>query len=112
MTTMLEKMARAMCAADGHDPNGPTCDIYFHDDPDAGKPWASYRAGLRAALLAIREPSNAMHNAGAFSEHQSQPPKIVVGEEGALSVEWRPANPSGLFTAMIDAILNEPDRPT
>ena len=97
MTTMMEKAALAVRVTARSDDDG-----YVNDPEDV----------VRAVLQAIREPSNAMHNAGAFSEHQSRPPKIVVGEEGALSVEWRPANPSGLFTVMIDALLAEPDRPT
>ena len=91
MTTMLEKMADAIQAQ-------TDCQCR-----------ASVLAAARAALDAIRKPSIAAHNAGAFSDHQSRAPKIVLREDGLLAIEWRPANPSGLFTTMIDAILAEKD---
>lgn len=40
--------------AAGHNPDGPTCDIYIHDDPDAGKPWAGYRKDADAILSLIQ----------------------------------------------------------
>lgn len=85
--SMLERAARAACVADGHNPDGPTCDIYIHDDPDAGKPWASYRSIARAVLMAVRVPSGAVLEAAEFSPDN----------------EWDRDH----FTAMIDAILNE-----
>ena len=89
MTTMLEKMADAIQAQTG-------CQCR-----------ASALAAARAALQVIRKPSIAAHNAGAFSDHQSRAPKIAVREDGLLAIDWRPANPSGLFSTMIDAILAE-----
>jgi len=64
----------------------------------------------RAVLIAIREPSITMHNAGAFSEGQSKPATIKVCEEsGALFLHgYSPANPSKIWEAMFDAALNPP----
>lgn len=101
MTTMLEKMAARLAEelGEGERPDGLTRVEGVFD----------MREVARAALLAIREPSVAAHNVGAFSDHQSKPPMIVSGEDGLLRIEWRPANPRGMFTAMIDAILAEPE---
>lgn len=95
MSEMLEKAARAACKAAGHDPDGPVCDIYFHDDPDAGKPWASYRSVARAVLLAIREPNDAMLEAYTNAEVASDP---------GQSPDAYHCSPDG-FAAMIDEVL-------
>jgi hypothetical protein len=55
MSEMIERVARALCQADGHDPDGPTCDIFVPGDPDAGLPWAGYRKQARAAIEAMRD---------------------------------------------------------
>ena len=49
----LERVARAICEADGYDPDGPVMDIYIQDDPDAGRPWAGYRKHAQAAIAAL-----------------------------------------------------------
>lgn len=87
MTTMLEKMCRAMCVADGHDPD-VTCDIYVPGDPDAGKTWAGYRNLARAALQAIR----------------AQPPEIGYFQTIA---DAHRVSPQRAWADMIDAILGE-----
>lgn len=60
MTTMKERLARAICQASGFDPDGPTCDVHVKDDPVAGVPWAGYRnhaeAVLREMLVGLSEP--------------------------------------------------------
>jgi len=33
---LIETMARAICVALGHDPDGPTCDVYSPSDPHMG----------------------------------------------------------------------------
>lgn len=53
----LEAKARELCIADGHDPDGPTCDIYVKDDPVAHMPWAAYRRAALAALGEVRRMS-------------------------------------------------------
>lgn len=95
---MLEKAARAACVADGHNPDGPTCDIYIHDDPDAGKPWASYRNVARAVLLAIREPDEAMVR--SFTHSNVSGFNVRNG-----SICATPHNAAAAWQRMIDAIL-------
>jgi hypothetical protein len=103
MTTMIEKMARAMVAAEQEQWDLPAAE------------WDRETLELhglinlaRAALEAIRVPSAHVHNAGAFGEGQSKPPELVIGDEGGiLQLKWRCANPSLMFRDMIDAILAE-----
>ncbi len=61
---MLETIARIICVAAGHDPDGPTCDIYVPGDPHAGIPWAGYREHARAVLTALETPTPEMVEAG------------------------------------------------
>lgn len=53
---MVERVARAICVARGHNPDGPTCDVFIPGDPDACMPWAGFRKEARAAIEAMREP--------------------------------------------------------
>jgi hypothetical protein len=55
MKALIERIARAICVADGHNPNGPTCDVWVPGDPDACYPWAGYRNHARAAIEAAKE---------------------------------------------------------
>ena len=93
MTTMLEKARAAASVVLRSD--GAYCE---HDTEKVG----------RAVLEAIREPSVALHNAGCDSPHQSKPPRVELTDEGYVRVTgFKPASSSGLFTAMIDAVLEE-----
>lgn len=77
MTTMLEKAALAMFRA-WNDPEGP------HDEEIWAATREDYVTALRAALQAIREPSEAVQSVAKYDEY-----------------DWAGRN----FTAMIDAIL-------
>lgn len=59
MSEMIERVARALCKADGCDPD--------HESPDqidAGiKLWTRYVRDARAAIEAMREPTEAMSEA-------------------------------------------------
>ena len=79
MTTTLEKMATAMRGADRIDP--------VHED--------YYIALARAALMAIREPSEGMKSAAC----------MVGPDTAAGGFDWSDAET--VFTAMIDHILSE-----
>lgn len=57
--SMVERVARALCVADGRDPDGPTNDVYVPGDPDAIFPWAGYRRQARAAIAATLTPQEA-----------------------------------------------------
>lgn len=82
--TMLERMARAICAVEGN------------NEAD----WPDFMNAARAALQAIREPDEAMQNVGVDAATG-----VFDGwvDEGQVNI---------LFTAMIDAILNNPSRDT
>ena len=51
MSEMIERVARALCLANGEDPDKPSGAF--------GVWWKSYRDEARAALEAMREPSSA-----------------------------------------------------
>lgn len=100
MTTMIERVARALCVAAGHDPDR-THDIYVEGDPDAGVAWAGYRREARAAIEAMREPTEAMVDAAC---------DVVVGFSGEYddyNVYLGSHEFNGVWTAAIDAALKE-----
>jgi hypothetical protein len=82
--------------------------VWGNPDSEAIEP-DDFVKGVRAVLEAIRKPTSAMHNAGAFSAAQATPPTIKISEEtGALYLTgYRGANPTGMWEAMIDAALAE-----
>lgn len=79
--TPLERAARAICEAEGLDPNAR--------NPLGHANWTSYISAARAVLLAIREPSDAMREQGYY--------EIAYGENGAKAIWQR----------MIDVALEE-----
>lgn len=92
MNEMIERVARAICAGCGDNPDSvgePPSDVY----PVAGHAfprWFAYRAAARAAIEAMRVPDEAMDNAGA---------RLTGISPGMADTAWR---------AMIDAALTEP----
>ena len=76
---MLERCARALCDAQGVDPDGRT------DGAEAL--WERYVPEARAVLTALREPSKEMVEAA----------HTRLADEGDVS---------DIFTAMIDSLLN------
>lgn len=93
MTTMLEKMARALVTAQGDD---------YDALPEIGRRHAADEC--RAALLAIREPDEAMLNAAENLESFKE--TGTPGTDGHVVIMAFPDHGEA-FTAMIDAILNE-----
>lgn len=62
--TPIETAARAICELDGHPANATM----------GGWPlWHDYRAEVRAVLMAVREPSAEMADAGRFAASQCGP---------------------------------------
>ena len=103
MTTMLEKMAVAMavCEMRRNGMSEALCEAASAHPQTVAVALENYGPQARAALQAIKEPDDGMEEAG-FT---------------ALKAEQNAATPGGtcavVFTAMIDAILNEkPEAPT
>lgn len=99
--TPLKRAARALCLADGLDPDRK---FKSSDWSEGTAPhefaWHEYLPKARAVLTAIREPSEGMKRAGAFCEP-------FMTEPGA-----RPMTPGQIiacacYDAMIDAALAE-----
>lgn len=90
--TPLERAARALCTLDGKEPDvGEPFDVEAQPfgGPASSEPsWLSYRDAARAVLQAIREPSDAMLDAG----------DIWTNEQ---------CSPDAIWQAMIDAALEE-----
>lgn len=92
--TMIEKVARALCEAEGMNPDHESNE----DMDEAAKLWTTYRHLARAAIEAMREPTAAMKLAGADKHN------------GYYHTEEQARDDSGLiFTAMIDAALSAPN---
>lgn len=104
MTTMLEKAARALCRAYLLQlPQFREVGSEAALDAAVSDGWAAYLPSARAALLAIREPDDAML-APACKTHKPRKPMSEARPEECPSISRRRKR----FTAMIDAILNEP----
>lgn len=87
MTEMIERVARSLCVADGHDPDGHF-EFMTEADQNAGKRWTWYISRSRSAIEAMRTPTIDM---------------ICCG-----SVEYvKTSNTAVVFTSMIDAALKE-----
>ena len=88
MTYMIERVARAICVVQGHDPDEPSWRIVGR----AGlRPaWESYEPEARAALTAMRKPTEAMLQAFVH-----QPMGLAFWEAGidAALTEPKPEDP-------------------
>lgn len=95
--TMIEQVARAFCGA--RFLNGGNEDDDGWDDAPADLK-AEYRAQARIAILAMRQPSEAMVKADLFPHENLSKPWIAYQVVEGCEIEdvWR---------AMIDAALNE-----
>lgn len=91
---MVRRVARALCKAAGYDPD-TTEDICVHGDPESHYLWAKYRVRARAAIEAMREPTELM-----ISEGESAC-SLGIGkpcDDEALPRVWRD---------MVDAALHQ-----
>lgn len=86
---MVEKVARAIAAEMGTDWGGPLGESDLSFLPYK----ARYMSMARAAIEAMREPTEAMKEAGFQAGH--------LGDG-----EWEYADPESAYTAMIDAALS------
>lgn len=98
MTTMLEKMARALCLRAGLDPDRKfkSSDYSAATDPQEFA-WQEFLPDVRAALLAIREAEVGPVFMGFVHDADGMEDNLYADPEDARAV----------FTATIDAILNE-----
>lgn len=95
----LERAARAACRAAGHDPDGPTMDIYVPGDPDAGSPWASYRNIARAVLMAVSDITTS--DLGRIAAEAANDAASGYEEYATEYMMW------AAHKAVIQAILND-----
>ena len=59
MSEMIERVAKALCVADGFDPDGLIA-YAKAGRPEAVEDWKQYQRRARAAIKAMREPTRAM----------------------------------------------------
>lgn len=99
--TMLERVARALCVADGFDPDedwrqvpgGPFAEVAI---PDEERPrWTRYRNAARAAITALMEPDEGMVEAGG-----SAPGAVSEMDEDGATIY-----PAVVYRAMLKAAL-------
>lgn len=64
---MIERVARAICAAKGDDPDEP-CEDWMTEFSG----WRGYQESARAAIEAMRDPTEAMIEAGAMVDNWCQ----------------------------------------
>lgn len=100
--TMIGRVARALCAADGQDPDRsiPMQRSEAHLPPS--KAWKFYLPAARAAISAMREPAPEMQAAGRDALLPYLPGGTVAAR---VRDQWEPSNK--VFAAMIDAALKE-----
>lgn len=97
-TSMVERMARAICEASGRNPDDP---LFWNERTGQviGVAWRGYEWKARAAIAALREPTEAMLADGDSAiprfEADAETGARMMGREGALEC-WR---------TMIDAAL-------
>ena len=93
MSEMIERVARALCTADGCSPDAilgivpavgsvPSADI-------ATPAWRSYVDKARAAIVAMREPTNDMLDAGAFYFSDRDPGPTLETERSLARSTFR-----------------------
>lgn len=91
--TMIERVARAICVASGLDPDRPFSSSNYSKETEPQEcAWHEYLPEARAAIAAMREPTEVMERA-AFSNMDKN--GYPVG------------NPTSDYSAMIDAALKE-----
>jgi hypothetical protein len=103
--SMIERVARVLCECDGYDPDQlEPGNTPYHDNTEVvdgrlrGGPafrlWRLYAKDARAALEALREPTEGMLGAAW--------PKVTVG-----LADGEPEHLVALYQAMMDAALSE-----
>lgn len=90
MVEMVERVARAICALAGVNPDGTNGGTWDGGSLPRGEPaWTAWRDEARTAIAAMREPTEAM---------------VSAGQEEELS---RTEDVKAIFSAMIDAALKD-----
>ena len=103
MSEMIERVARALCTADGCSPDAilgivpavgsvPFADI-------ATPAWRSYVDKARAVIVAMREPTNDMLDAGAFYFLSDRDPGPILETERSLA--------RSTFRSMLEVALQD-----
>lgn len=110
MTDMIEKVARAICVCGGDDPDETGKDV--HGVPIVA--WEMWGEEARAALLAIREPTEKMVHAGSFEimEHNGNhycpdPETMRLAFQAMISDALKAEGPP----PMIDTALKTEEKP-
>lgn len=99
MTTMIERVARAICAADR---TAPDPDAQIQIGMRAAKAWEARVPMARAAIEVMREPTPEMQAVG----RDAVAPYFPRGAVGMpVATQWEPSNKA--YEAMIDAALKE-----
>ena len=90
MTNMIERVARALCVSDGTPPDRPVSCL------DNTPLWELHKKAARAAILAMRDCTPAMLDAGAAAHPRGYTRETMLTD--IIEAEWR---------VMCDAALEE-----
>jgi hypothetical protein len=101
---MIERVARALCRADNCDP-----DHESSDPIDAGL-WTRYEPDARTAIEAMREPTEAMWEAGATELYGHPREKAEEWAKSEKYESWG-FDAERAYQKMIDAALSEERSP-
>jgi hypothetical protein len=89
--TMIERVARAICVASGLDPDRPFSSSNYSKETEPQEfAWHEYLPEARAAINAMREPTEAMEDAG-----------------NSATYIWIDETSADVWPRMIDAALKE-----
>jgi hypothetical protein len=92
--TMVERVARALSVADGMHPQAAS------NDADEQPAWTLYVGMAKAAIESLREPTEAMVEAGSGAS--------TSGDEGVFRILVDRQCAGEAWSLMIDAALKEP----
>lgn len=96
--TMIERVARAICVASGLDPDRPFSSSNYSKETEPQEfAWHEYLPEARAAINAMREPTESMVENGADSENTLE---AMTDLTDAQSVR-------NIYHAMIDRALKD-----
>lgn len=95
--TVIERMARAICEADGIDQESPHPDYGSTTVDRPTKAWQAYELHARAALAAMMEPTHGVLGAGANVAYG-----ITFDHKGTTGHERAAAHWSAMLQAVKD----------
>lgn len=97
---MVERVARAICASMGYEPDGFDLELLpSNESEDGWKNWFSFKPEARTAILAMREPTATMVGLVAYGDY--------IHDNGEYGSAFTDRNAVAVWRDMIGAALSE-----